>query len=117
MQTGYQCCATLTGAPLAPRGTRAPGQQSRAFYKFNCAFMSANLRQPDAIWEPDCPVRRAQERDRGLPKEKQTRSVASSSAGDNCMIHAYAHIPICRERRRLSRRRGRCTKGFEGPPM
>lgn len=78
MQTCYQYCATLTTAIWAivwDRGTRTEVQ---SFYKFNCALMSANLRQPDAIWEPDCPVRRAEERDRP-PKEKQTHNVSSNS--------------------------------------
>lgn len=63
------------------------GTGVQSFYKFNCALMSANLRQPDAIWEPDCPVRRAEERDRGLPKEKQTRSVGVL-VETNCMTNA-----------------------------
>lgn len=59
----HNCCLALCGT----------GVQS--FYKFNCALMSVNLRQADVIWEPDRPVRRAEERDRGLPKEKQTHGV------------------------------------------
>lgn len=63
MQTGYQYCATLTIAVgiVLNRGT---GTGVRSFYKFNCALMSTNLRQPDAIREPQRPARRAEERDR-----------------------------------------------------
>lgn len=84
MQTGYQYCATLTTAICALCRTEAAGTGVRSFDKFNCALMSVNLRQPDAIWEPDCPVRRAEERDRGLPKRKQTQCLLVET---NCMTN------------------------------
>lgn len=39
---------------------------AQSFYKFNDTLMSSNLKQPDAIMESGCPVRRAEGRDRGL---------------------------------------------------
>lgn len=82
MQTGYQYCATLTTAIFALFTTEATGTGVVSFYKFNCTLMSTNLRQPDVIREPDCPVRRAEERDRGLPKrDKHTASLLSVGGG------------------------------------
>lgn len=60
---------------LALCQTEAAEQEHKAFNKFNCTPMSANLRLADAIWKPDSPVRGVEEKD--LPKRKQTYSVPS----------------------------------------
>lgn len=54
---------------IMKNGGTSTGLQS--FYKFNCTLIRANLRQPDAIWEPDCPVRRADQRNKGLPERNK----------------------------------------------
>lgn len=71
MQTAYQHCVTLTTVICALNGTETTGMGVQRFYKFNCALMSSNLNPPDAIWESDCPVRRAARWDTGLPKRNK----------------------------------------------
>ena len=74
---------------------RGTGTGVQSFYKFNCALMSVNLRQADVIWEPDRPVRRAEERDRGLPEEKQTHGVTPPvSAETSCCMTKAMKFPI-----------------------
>lgn len=97
MQTGYQCCDTLTFAIWHCVEQRQRDSGAELFYKFNCAPMSTNLRQPDAIWEPDCPVRRAEERD--LPnRNKHTVSLlilGGDELHDNIPIGAGTSSITC----------------------
>lgn len=79
--------------------------------------MSVNLRQADVIWEPDRPVRRAEERDRGLPKEKQTHGVTPQfrrrrkTFARNIIDNRALMVTDWEVAKRV--RRG---KGFENPP-
>lgn len=88
MQTGYQVLCHTQRLFVHCVEQRQPRTGVQSFYKFNCALMSANLRQPDAICEPDCPVGRAEEKRQRLPKEKQTQCLHRVLVETRCVTNA-----------------------------
>jgi len=118
MQTGYQCCATHTKRPFGLVWNAGTGTGVQSFDKFNCALMSANLRQPDAIWEPDCPVRRAEEKRQRPPKKrnKHTASLRSSAERQTAWLTAetFQSAGNTVDYRGV---KGAAQKGFERPTV